>query len=99
MMDKYYKSYLKNHNKPKVRLMHFIGQLATIFYVIFCIVTKNWKWLLFTPLIVYPFAVSGHYFFGAKGNKPSFHEMSFLRAKWCDIKMFFDIIKGKLSIW
>ena len=99
MSDKYYKQYIKNHSRPKVKLMHFIGQLATIAYFIFCVITKNWKWLLLTPLIVYPFAVSGHYLFGPKGNKPSFHKMSFLTAKWCDIRMFVDILKGKHKIW
>ena len=99
MSDKYYKQYLKNHARPRVKLMHFIGQLATIFYVTFCIVSRNWWWLFLAPLIVYPFAISGHYIFGGKGNKPSFHKMSFLRAKWCDIKMFFDILRGKHKIW
>ena len=99
MSDKYYKQYLKNHARPRVKLMHFIGQLATIFYVTFCIGSSNWWWLLLAPLIVYPFAVGGHYIFGGKGNKPSFRKMSFLRAKWCDIKMFFDILRGKYKVW
>ena len=99
MSDKYYKQYLKNHSRPKVKLMHFIGQVLTLVYVLFCVVTKNWSWLLLSPLVVYPFAVSGHYLFGSKGNKPSFHKMSFLVAKWCDIRMFMDILRGKHKIW
>ena len=98
-MDKHYEEYLRNHNHPKVRLMHFIGQLATILYPIWVIYFKYWWLLLFTPFVIYPFAVSGHALFGKKGNKPSFYKMSFARAKWCDIKMFVDILKGKLTIW
>jgi hypothetical protein len=99
MRDKYYKQYLKNHSRPKVKLMHFIGQVLTLAYVSFCVATRNWFWLLLSPLVIYPFAVSGHYLFGAKGNKPSFHKMPFLTAKWCDVRMFVDILRGKYRLW
>ena len=98
-MDKYYKQYLEDHSEPKVKLMHFIGQLVTILYPIWGIYFKCWWLLLFTPFVIYPFAVSGHVLFGKKGNKPSFYQMSFLRAKWCDMKMFVDILRGKYRIW
>ena len=99
MMDKNYEHYLSNHNNPKVRLLHFIGQIATILYIIYCLYIQKYWLLLLAPLIVYPFAVSSHYIFGKKGNKPSFHKIGYLQAKRCDIKMFIDILKGKLSIW
>ena len=99
MMDKHYKQYLANHNHPKIRLMHFIGQLATLFYITYVLYIKEFWFLIFAPLIVYPFAVSSHYIFGSKGNKPSFHQMGYLQAKRCDIIMFIDILKGKLKIW
>ena len=107
MSDKLYKMYLDNHNDPKVRLMHFIGQLATILYGAWTVsLLMTWPyslmcWLLFllTPLIVYPFAISGHVLFGKNGNRPSFYKMSLLQSKRCDLKMFIDILKGKLSIW
>ena len=79
--------------------MHFIGQLATLAYVVYVLYIKQYWLLLLGPLIVYPFAVSSHYIFGAKGNKPSFRKMGYLQAKRCDIIMFIDILKGKLSIW
>ena len=99
MTDEYYKQYLDNHNNPKVRLMHFIGQIMTVLYILYCFYIEKYWFLPLAPLVVYPFAVGGHIIFGAKGNKPSFYRMSFLQAKWCDIKMFIDILKGKLSIW
>lgn len=98
-MKDYYKEYLSNHYDPKCRLMHFIGQWATIFFAISVIVCKNWILIPLIPLIVYPFAISGHILFQKKGNKPSFTKMSFLKAKIADWKMFVDIIKGKISIW
>tara|TARA_Y100001973_G_scaffold53896_1_gene79733 strand:- start:426 stop:722 length:297 start_codon:yes stop_codon:yes gene_type:complete len=98
-MNKYYEQYLKDHSKPKVKLMHFIGQLVTILYLIWVIYFEHWLLLLLAPFVVYPFAVGGHLLFGAKGNKPSFCKMSFLQAKRCDIKMFIDILRGKHRIW
>ena len=79
--------------------MHFIGQLMTISFIIGAVYTRAWLYLLLAPLVIYPFAVAGHILFGAKNNRPSFYKMPFLQAKLCDIKMFIDIIKGKLSIW
>ena len=105
--DECYKQYLKDHSHPKCRLMHFVGQCTTIFYAIWVgNLLFTWPyspmcWVLFsfTPLIVYPFAVGGHILFGEKGNRPSFTKMGLFRAKICDIKMFLDILRGKLSIW
>jgi|TARA_Y100000310_G_scaffold147747_1_gene147007 hypothetical protein len=99
MKDKNYEQYLKDHSNPKVRMMHFMGQWATILYTIWVIWYKNWMGALLIPFVVYPFAVGGHILFGSKGNRPSFYKISFLQAKRCDIKMFIDILRGKLSIW
>ena len=98
-MEKYYKQYLKNHSEPKVKLFHFIGQLATLVYICFCLSGGYIWWLFASPFIVYPFAVSSHYIFGEKGNQPSFHKMGYFRAKVCDLMMFVDILKRKHRIW
>ena len=98
-MDKDYRQYLQDHSEPKVKMMHFIGQLATLSYVAYCILNQRWWELFIAPLIIYPFAVGGHILFGHKGNRPSFYKMSLLRAKICDMKMFLDILKGKYKIW
>tara|TARA_Y100000593_G_scaffold35861_1_gene70011 strand:- start:8561 stop:8878 length:318 start_codon:yes stop_codon:yes gene_type:complete len=105
-MNKYYEQYLNDHSEPKVKLMHFIGQIVTIAYLVWSICRLiewpsliSWIQLSITPFVVYPFAVGGHLLFGPKGNKPSFCKMPFLKAKICDIKMFVDIIRGKFRIW
>lgn len=99
VMDKDYEQYLRDHSEPKVKCMHFIGQLATLLYIGCGLYIKEYLLLLLAPLVVYPFAVCGHIFFGKKGNRPSFYKMSFLQAKRCDIKMFIDILKCKYKIW
>ena len=98
-MKDYYKEYLENHYDPKCRLMHFIGQWATILFVIYIAFHGYWKLIPLIPFIIYPFAVSGHILFQEKGNKPSFYNMSFVKAKIADWRMFLDIMKGKISIW
>tara|TARA_R100001510_G_C7640250_1_gene197951 strand:- start:660 stop:956 length:297 start_codon:yes stop_codon:yes gene_type:complete len=98
-MKNYYQQYLDNHSNPKCRLLHFIGQWFTIFFTIGVIYFQYWLLVPFIPLVVYPFAISGHYFFGNKGEKPSFTKMGFLQAKLSDWKMFFDILRGKITIW
>ena len=95
----YYKDYLKNHSNPKCRLMHFIGQWVTILFTVF--VLYNWYWYLIPliPFVIYPFAVSGHIFFGDKGDEPSFNKMGFIKAKISDWIMFKEIMLGRLKIW
>ena len=99
MNNKYYKQYLEDHAEPKVKLMHFIGQLATILYLIWAIYFEHWLLLLLTPLVIYPFAVAGHALFGKKGNKPSFLRMNAVRAKVCNMQMCIDILRGKHRVW
>ena len=98
-MRNYYEEYLDNHSSPKCRLMHFIGQWATIIFVLCMVYLQSWWLLPLAPLVIYPFAISGHILFEEKGNRPSFSKMSFINAKISDWKMFIDILKGNLSIW
>ena len=98
-LDKYYKYYLTLHENPKCKLLHFIGQWVTIFFTIF--VLYNWYWYLIPliPLVVYPFAWSGHFIF--EKNKPLAWKGGkiTLLAKLCDWIMFKDILLGRLKIW
>ena len=59
----YYEYYLTLHTHPKCRLMHFLGQCATISFIIFIFYNFYWYFIPFIPFVVYPFAWSGHYFF------------------------------------
>ena len=92
---KYYKNYLKLHKNKWCRRFHFLGQLATIFFIIFCFFKKSYLLLIFTPFIVYPFAWAGHYFF--EKNKPAAFKNP-LMAKLSDWIMFKDIIIGKIKL-
>ena len=95
-LNEYYKYYLTLHEHPKCRLLHFLGQLATIIYTV-CVLW-NWYWYLipFIPFIVYPFAWSGHYLF-EKNEPAAFRDP--VKAKISDWMMFRDILLGRLRIW
>lgn len=95
-IKEYYNYYLTLHQHPKCRLMHFLGQLATIAFV-FCVVsTELWPLLLVAPFVVYPFAWSGHYFF--EKNKPAAFSDP-IKAKISDWIMFKDILLRRITIW
>jgi len=95
-LKEYYSHYLLLHQHPKCRLMHFLGQIATIAFVFSVVSTELWPLLLVTPFVVYPFAWSGHYFF--EKNKPAAFS-SPLYAKISDWIMFKDILLRRITIW
>ena len=94
--EEYYPYYLSLHKNKTCRLLHFLGQLATISYTIW--VLWNWYWYLipFIPFIIYPFAWTGHYLF--EKNEPAAFKDP-VKAKLSDWMMFIDIIRGKVKIW
>ena len=92
----YYKYYLTLHEHPKSKLLHFIGQLATIVFSVW--VLYNWYWYLIPMIqfIIYPVAWSGHYFF--ENNEPAaFHHP--IKAKISVWIMFKDILLGRFKLW
>ena len=95
-LNQYYEHYVTLHRNPKCRLLHFLGQIVTILFLIFIIYKKFWLMFLIVPFIVYPFAWSGHYFF--EKNKPAAFNNP-IYAKISDWIMFKEILLGRLSIW
>jgi len=96
----YYKFYLSLHQNRWCRRFHALGQLATIIYVILCIVNTWTLALIASPLVVYPFAWTGHLAF--EKNKPlawkgvNDYGWTTLKAKACDWVMLKDILTGKI---
>ncbi len=95
-LSEYYDYYLTLHQHPKCRLLHFIGQWATLLFIGFVVYNSYWLLIPIIPFVVYPFAWSGHYFF--EKNEPAAFN-SPLYAKAADMIMFKDIILGRLTIW
>ena len=91
----YYNYYLTLNENPKTRLLHCLGNIATLCFIV-CVFLKEaslW-WLLLSPFIVYPFAWSGHRF--CEGNTPAAFKAP-IKAKLCDWRMMWDMMRGKLK--
>ncbi len=90
----YYKHYLSLHQNKWCRRFHALGQCVTIFFVAVCVLHKLWVMLLLSPLVIYPFAWTGHFVF--EKNKPAAFSRP-LWAKACDWVMLKDILTGKIE--
>jgi len=93
-MKDYYQMYLTLHQNKICRRLHVLGQFMTILWVIGCFYYHYYWFLLLTPLIVYPFAWSGHYFF--EKNQPAAFKDP-VKAKISDWMMLFDILRGRIK--
>ena len=93
-IKEYYENYLKLHQNKNCRRLHVIGNILTLIYFCICLVYQKWIMILFTPLVVYPFAWAGHLFF--EKNKPAAWSNPVL-AKICDWIMIKDILVGKIK--
>ena len=93
-IEEYYKHYLLLHQNKYCRRLHVLGNLLSVIFASLCLIKQEWFLLLLTPLIVYPFAWSGHFFF--EKNKPAAWSNP-LKAKLCDWLMMKDIVLGKIK--
>tara|TARA_Y100000310_G_scaffold165344_1_gene165091 strand:- start:2659 stop:2949 length:291 start_codon:yes stop_codon:yes gene_type:complete len=90
----YYAYYLTLHQNKWCRRFHILGNIATLVYVGAVVYSGAWWFLLLSPFIVYPFAWSGHFLF--EENTPAAWSNPF-KAKACDWKMMWDMIRGKME--
>ena len=90
----YYEYYLTLHQNKWCRRLHVLGNLATISYISFMITSQVWVMLLLAPIVVYPFAWCGHFFF--EKNQPAAWTNP-IWAKWSDWIMMKDMFLGKIS--
>lgn len=94
-MKEYYEMYLTLHQNKICRRLHVLGQIMTLLWIAGCLWYEYFWFLLLTPLIVYPFAWSGHYFF--EKNQPAAFKDP-VKAKISDWMMLWDILKGKIPL-
>lgn len=91
-LKEFYPYYLKEHQDPTCRVLHFIG--TGLLFVIFLtsLWLSNYWFLILIPFVGYGFAWVGHYFF--EKNKPATFQYPFFSLA-SDFLMFFDLLKGK----
>ena len=88
-MDEYYKRYTELHTNSMNIFLHILGNLATLWYIMICCMTGYYWWLLLSPIIVYPFAWTGHFFF--ENNVPAAFTNP-IKAKISDWRMMWQIM-------
>jgi hypothetical protein len=68
LYDEFWLRYLRSHNDPKTRALHYAGSLLALAALLVAIVTFDWRWLIAVPAIGYAFAWTAH--FAIEGNRP-----------------------------
>jgi hypothetical protein len=66
--DEFWLRYLRAHNDPKTRALHYIGSLLAVAALLLAIATFDWRWLIAALVIGYGFAWTAHY--AIEGNRP-----------------------------
>ncbi|WP_057460860.1 DUF962 domain-containing protein [Pseudovibrio sp. POLY-S9] len=91
----FYPFYLAEHGNVVSRRLHFIGTALVLTLLTYIITFGLWTLLLAVPVVGYGFAWIGHFFF--EKNKPATFKFP-LYSLLGDFVMFFDILRGKVSI-
>ena len=94
--DEFYSWYLSQHQKVNTRRMHFLGEVSTLGFVITVLLSSmSLWWLLLAPLIVYPFAWTGHLVF-EKNQPAAWNFRRTLPSKLADLRMCADMLLGNI---
>ncbi len=89
----FYPFYLQEHANRSSRRLHFVGTTLVLAIVVWSVWSRDFRWLLLTPLVGYGFAWVGHFFF--EKNRPATftYPIFSLAGDWV---MWKDIITGKI---
>jgi len=93
--DEYYKHYLTLHQNKNCRRLHVLGHFFTIIFTAYVLYNSYWYLVPLIPIVVYPFAWFGHFFFEKNMPAAWFNP---LWAKICDWIMLKDILTGKIKL-
>ena len=89
----FYPYYLKEHANKTNRVLHFVGTLLLIFFLILGIIMGKWWFFALIPLTGYGFAWFGHFFI--EKNKPATFTYP-LYSLAADFVMFWDILTCRI---
>ena len=92
--EEYYEEYLTLHQNKWNRYLHFLGTVVAFTVAGVGLFTLNWILILVAPLLVYPFAWTGHLL--VEGNKPAAWSNPIM-ARRADLRMFWETLTGKLE--
>ena len=90
-LKEFFPYYLKEHQNPTSRKLHFIGTLLIALWIVLAIMTGNAMWLMLVPIGGYGFAWVGHAFF--ERNKPATFQYP-LYSLASDFILFWRLLSG-----
>ena len=90
----FYPFYLREHQQPLCRALHYIGSSLVLLVLAVIALTEQWEWSWLLLLVGYGFAWTGHFF--VEHNRPATFKYPFysLMADWV---MFKDFLTGQLA--
>ena len=90
-----YREYLALHQNKTCRRLHLLGMAVALVIFVAALFTSYWMWSVFAPVLVYPFAWTGHLVFEkntpATWSNPGYSVLADLRMTW-------DIIRGRIAL-
>ena len=94
-LKEFYPFYLTEHVNRTNRILHVIGTTLVILFLIYLIVTQQFKLLIVAPLIGYGFAWVGHFIF--EKNRPATFKYP-LYSFLSDFIMWFQVLTGQIGL-
>jgi len=93
--DEFYPYYLGEHADVRCRRLHFAGSCVVLLVLTLAAFTGHLAWLWFAPVAGYGFAWIGHFVY--EKNRPATfrHPLYSLMGDW---RMFFDILRGRVTL-
>jgi hypothetical protein len=94
--DEFFQFYLSEHSNKNTKLVHVIGTLTGVAFLIYCFLDRRPLWIPLAPLITYGILWASHIFI--EHNQPVTFRYYRLWAIAADFRMVFLILTGKLRI-
>jgi hypothetical protein len=91
----FYQEYLALHQNKTCRRLHLLGMVVALAIFITALFTSYWMWSVFAPVLVYPFAWTGHLVF--EKNQPATWSNPWYSVL-ADLRMTWDILCRRIEL-
>ena len=91
----FYQEYLTLHQNKTCRRLHLLGMAVALVIFIVALFTSYWMWSVLAPVLIYPFAWTGHLVF--EKNTPATWSNPWYSVL-ADLRMTWDIVRGRIAL-